>query len=265
MEAAEVNAKIAELRKKGSRVLTNSYGHYTWDIAIEAYFSEDSLVLVDVDNGVHRIFFYTVNADDLIPVIYEMPDSVGYCLEIVSKNRDEYKELLLKSGFEPLAFMMRMANPDIGELLNSPDGVMRYFNSRYGIRATREDAHAINDVFWKVFDTRVSHLLSDELLKQVIDNEQVIVERFDNQIKAILQYQKEPRKFYINQIYNRMQREVIHSILIKELQEYYKNGGKYLYAWVQEDNLSSVKFHSKYGMVHDGLWNIVYVRENANK
>ena len=67
-----------------------------------------------------------------------------------------------------------------------------------------------------------------------------------------------PKKFYINQIVNKGKREIIHAILLNRLEEYIKAGGKYLYAWVEERNIASVKFHEKYGMKHDGMWSMSY-------
>ena len=67
-----------------------------------------------------------------------------------------------------------------------------------------------------------------------------------------------PKKFYINQIINKTGKEVIHAMLLSRLDQYRKSGGKYLYSWVEEANIASLKFHNKYGMEHDGMWNLVY-------
>ena len=47
-------------------------------------------------------------------------------------------------------------------------------------------------------------------------------------------------------------------MLQKRLKDYVNQGGKYAYAWVEKNNIASVKFHEKYGMKFDGLWNMVY-------
>ena len=51
---------------------------------------------------------------------------------------------------------------------------------------------------------------------------------------------------------------MIHALLLNRLAEYAETGGKYLYAWIEDKNTASIKFHKKYGMRHDGMWNMIY-------
>ena len=67
-----------------------------------------------------------------------------------------------------------------------------------------------------------------------------------------------PKKFYINQVVNQGERKTIHAILLNRLEAYTNAGGKYLYAWVEDKNTASLKFHEKYGMKHDGMWSMIY-------
>ena len=49
-------------------------------------------------------------------------------------------------------------------------------------------------------------------------------------------------------------------MLQNRLKPYVEQGGKYVYAWIEKNNIASLKFHSKYGLAHDGMWNMVYYK-----
>ena len=51
----------------------------------------------------------------------------------------------------------------------------------------------------------------------------------------------------------------------KKIYEYIESGGKYMYAWVEENNIASLKFHQKYGMRHDGMWDLIYMCVGNNE
>ena len=100
-------------------------------------------------------------------------------------------------------------------------------------------------------------MLFDDELAEIIKEKKVIIHK-DKQIDALLQIDVLPKKFYINQVINKADKCVIHAMLLSELSKYIQNGGQYIYSWVEENNIASMKFHQKYGMSHDGMWNIVY-------
>lgn len=264
MKVKLINESISQLRKKGKRVLTNAFGHFVWDKEAECVISDESIIVFDEDHGVKRLFFYSVNLEDLCETIKNVKPDSKCCLEILTKDKDEYTNLFESAGLSLKSYMMRMANRDISSVLLCEDGVISLYEDGHGITPNVEDAATINEVLWNIFDTRISHLLSDEEIAEDIQKDQFRIEKNNKQIVSILQFIKEPRKFYINQIYNSDNSKVVHSILIQELTKYVQEGGKYVYAWVEENNIASVKFHSKYGLEHDGLWNVVYVGKDED-
>ena len=119
---------------------------------------------------------------------------------------------------------------------------------------------SINGCLHEIFDTKVSHLPSDEELSKSVERGEVEIHCDKNSaIDAILQVVVKPQNFYINQIYNGTEKKIIHSMHQKRLKKYSAQCWIYAYAWVEKDNVASIKFHEKYGFKFDGLWNMVYV------
>ena len=50
-------------------------------------------------------------------------------------------------------------------------------------------------------------------------------------------------------------------MMLNRLKKYSETGGRYIYAWIDEKNIASIKFHKKYGMEPDGIWDIIYFTE----
>ena len=55
--------------------------------------------------------------------------------------------------------------------------------------------------------------------------------------------------------------KIIHAMMLNRLKKYSETGGRYIYAWIDEKNIASIKFHKKYGMEPDGIWDIIYFTE----
>ena len=133
-----------------------------------------------------------------------------------------------------------------------------YFDKSVGRLAEPGDAPLIYDLLWKIFDTDISHLPSIDAVNASIERKEFTLYKGDNGNISLLQADIKPRSFYINQVYNGNEKRIIHAMLLNRLSEYCSQGGKYAFAWVDENNTASLKFHQKYKMKHDGLWDIVY-------
>ena len=179
----------------------------------------------------------------------------------MTRDVDEKADLLKDAEFIPIAHMMRMSVRDISQSLDETM-IVAYNNSGIGEFPDEKDAEEINNILWKLFDSRVSHLqYDDEITKSINKQEFTVHKNKVGKIDALIQAYVQPKKFYINQIYNASEKEVIHTMLRNRLKEYVDQGGKYVYAWVDRDNIASLKFHAKYGLKHDGMWNLVYALE----
>jgi hypothetical protein len=229
-------------------VVENSNG--IWLLGDEFLFSYD-------DHGINRLVFFAREWKE-IDVLLDTIDYGRYYLEFMTKDPKKYvpRDSLLTAS------MLRMANPDCRSVFAEDSIVLPYKNTERIDMAKESDADEINEILWTTFHTEISHLLSDEELIEKIREGQISIHRDQTgHIDALLQADVMPKKFYINQVVNRSDRHVIHAIVLNRLEQYITAGGKYLYAWVEEKNIASLKFHEKYGMRHDGMWSMIYSLE----
>ena len=252
MEKSDLYEKIHTARQK--RFLTNCYSMDVVENCKEVWSRGEEFMFSYDDHGVQRLVYFakTWGAVDLL---LEQLKCGHFFLEFMTKNPEEY----IPYATEMTAAMMRLANPECYRVFEEDSPVIQYKDFVAAEKATERDTEEINYILWSTFKTEVSHLLSNDELKDKIQDGQISVHRdAEGHIDAILQADVMPKRFYINQIVNRASREVIHAILLYRLEEYIKLGGKYLYAWVDSKNVASLKFHKKYGMEHDGMWSMIY-------
>lgn len=250
MDTQIIYEKIKRARER--QLLTNCYTIDLPEVADQLWMKEDDFIFSYKDQGIKRLIYFAKDwyvVDELLKLI----DSGRYFLEFMTRNPDEY----VPSGLTLIARMMRLSNLDCRSVFMEGSSVMQYMNENVGERAREEDAKEINQVLRDTFRTEISHLLSDAEMRDKVAAGQVTIHR-DDRIDAILQADVKPKKFYINQIVNKTDRSIIHAILLNRLKQYVKGGGKYLYAWVEDTNIASLKFHEKYGMRHDGMWSMIY-------
>ena len=243
---------LERIRRIGRiRHFSNCYNRKAIMNAGRIWESDESFMFSYEDHGVQRIAFFVTDYDALDRLLDGLPDG-DYYLEMMTKNPDEYSPQCMDS----VARMMRMSNPDCRAAV--ANSLLQEFTDESIVDvASSEDVIEINRLLWSVFRPEVSHLLSDEELLEIVQKHQVFIHRGER-IDAVLQAEIMPKKFYINQIINKSDKSVIHSILCRALKPYVESGGRYVYAWVEESNIASVRFHKKYGMKHDGMWSVVY-------
>lgn len=237
------------------RFLTNCYTLDAVEHCQQIWVDNDEFLFSYQDHGINRLIFF-VKTWGTVDRLLDKVRGGRYFLEFMAKNLDDYKlERALLT-----ASMMRLVNPDCHSVFNYDSRVLQYKNAVEVEKAKEQDAEEINSILWSTFHTEISHLLSNDELREKIKDGQIAVHRNadDNYIDALLQAEVMPKKFYINQVVNKGERRIIHAILLNRLEEYIKSGGKYLYAWVEKRNIASVKFHEKYDMKHDGMWSMIY-------
>ena len=239
------------------RYITNCYSMDAVEHYKNLWSNEDGFIFSYDDHGVQRLMFFVKTWEAINPLLSEI-ESGRYFLEFMTNNPDEYSP----RGAERIASMMRLANLDCRNVFESDSSVIQYKDAAIVESAKEHDFKEINEILWSTFQTEISHLISDEEMKTKIREGKLTIHKAaDGHIDALLQAEVMPKKFYINQIVNNGERKVIHAILLNRLEEYIKNGGKYLYAWVEEKNIPSMKFHEKYGMRHDGMRSLIYCIE----
>lgn len=253
MDISALRGELLELRRRRG-IITNCYTMDCLANVSRVWRQGDSLLFAWKDHGVERLVFF---ADDeaTLAHLFEMVEAGRFLLEMVTKDTRALS--VATNGLEGFTRLMRLANKDCSSVLTDKR-LLPYRDDAVGEIATQHDVSEVNRILWSTFHTEVSHLLYDDELAEVIAARGVHIHR-NVQIDAILQAEVMPKKFYINQVVNLADRRIIHAIMLKELAAYVERGGRYLYAWVEEDNIASLRFHAKYGMEHDGMWNCVYL------
>lgn len=249
----QLQANVMQLRKSGYR-LSNLYSVDVIGRASKVWESDDALAFAYADHGIERLCFVARNSDSLARLVRHL-DGGTYYVDVTSKDSNDLAEVFGPTNM--VARLQRLATRDCSNVFNGSP-VLAFQDDSIVEPARETDAREINSVFWSVFRTEISHLLSDEEMQDAIRRGQLCVHRGSDGIDAVLQTDVQPKKFYINQIVNKTDRSVIHAMLLKQLGAYVAHGGKYAYSWVEENNIASQKFHAKYGMTHDGTWNLVY-------
>lgn len=259
----KVRKKIEELQKLG-RLLTNCYSHDIIRYAEEIWDSEKAALFSYDDHGVKRLIYYALDKEELGKLLQQVGSGKEYVLDFLTRSPEENREVFEDVGFKILARMMRVSNPSCGSMLAELP-IMAYYDDTVGYIADISETQEIKEKMWSVFDTRVSHLLYDDELAEAIKRKEICIHRNEaGEIDAFVQTPAQPKRFYFNHAYSMAGRGVVHSLILKRLYRYVCEGGEYVYAWVDEENVASLKFNGKYGMRPDGMWNVVYVKENAN-
>lgn len=253
--------KIDEIRSCPGEKYTNIYtpvasaGRDDWD----AITSEHTICLLYTEGSASRVQFMSSDRNELCQVLNQLGEDTT--IDIIGRDTEQLSDIMTEGGFSVLARMQRWANKDISGVMEDKSPMrLRYGESDPGIVATEDDASDILAIYRKVFDTRVSHLPTIEELKKSIRNKEVIIHKDNDDIHTILQCTIELRRFYIHQVFNDGMKSWLHGIIFNELEKYYKLGGRYMYAWVQDTNIASQRMHAKYGMKPDGLWDMVYTK-----
>lgn len=255
MDTKNIYEKIQVARAQ--KFLTNCYSMDVVEKSNKVWSMENEFMFSYIDHGIKRLAFFADGWNSLNRLI-DMVDHGCYYLEFMTKTPKEY----VPAGTNLTAAMMRLANTDARSVFEVDSSVFQYKDSARVEEAKASDTEEINNILWSTFYTEVSHLLSnDELRKKIYEGQISIHRNSYNQIDALLQAEVMPKKFYINQVVNKADRHIIHAILLKRLEKYVEVGGKYLYAWVEDKNTASLKFHEKYGMKHDGMWSMIYCLE----
>lgn len=255
MDKQNIYEKIKTVRCQ--RFLTNCYSLDAVEYCQNVWTQGDEFVFSYEDHGIQRLIFFVKTWETFDQLLGGIKDGCFF-LEITTRKPDEY----IPEEAQLTAAMKRFANADCRTVFGSDSSVLKYRDAVSVETAKEQDAEEINDILWAAFRTEISHLLNEDELREKIKGGQITIHRnTDNRIDALLQAEVKPKSFYINQVVNMGNRENIHAILLNRLQEYQKAGGRYMYAWVEDKNTASVKFHEKYGMKHDGMWCMIYCIE----
>ena len=261
MRTKDLVERLNQIRAQAGPVYTNMYRSVASspDCDWECEGAEQTVLLFYDEGGARRLQFLTADLGELKSMLLNIRHPVT--LDIISRGITTLSDILNQGGFATIARMQRLANRDISSVFSSKSTIKNIYGTINSGGASEDDARQILDIFTRVFDTRISHLPSLDELKENIRQGEVVIHKEAGRIHTILQRTVAPKRFYIHQVYNDGEKAWLHGIMLAEFKRYYAQGGRYVYAWVQDTNIASQKMHAKYGLVPDGLWDIVYTNQ----
>lgn len=252
-----IKNKLATLKSK-CRPISNCYSTSVFELANNIWEYQDSFCFTYNDSGVERLVFFSDGEESLAKLINCTPRG-RYYIEFLTKNPNEYNEVFREEQL--ITRLKRVVNPDCSNVFLD-EKVMQFEDESVPSFPIKEDAIEINKIMWGTFHTEVSHLLTDKEMVEAIDRGEITIHRNKSgDIDAVLHVVIRPKKFYTNHAINHADKRIINAMFISRLREYYLLGGKYIFCWVPEDNIASLTWNKKYGMIHDGMWNLVYCIE----
>ena len=254
---AELLEIIASLKSIHGRIITNSFRNFSAakDKIWRVIYNSNALFILVLDNTIVRIEFFASDIYDLRALIDDLPPG-DYDMEYIYRKQNDYLASFSDLGFELYKTMQRYCNYDIGASFaecKEQIGVKIPFKEYLVL--DKGQYFCIKQLLWDTFDTRISHLPSDEELSLFIENGEFLGIFYENRLTTLLQRKLDNNRFYINQVINYAEPAYIHSIMIGELEKYILSGGKYVYSWIENDNIASIKFHKKYGLKPDLIMN----------
>lgn len=259
-----IKKEVSNIKKSGNKIITNYFTFNYNNKIINIYKDEKSIFFIIEDNMVFRGYFFSTDEDNLSLLLKKVKEEC--IVEILTKDEPlKYDNIFLSSGFVFNSIFKRYSNDNLKLKLNEsiPNKLKNLEFRKYGKIATLDDVDLLHNKLYETFDHRTSHLPEKDEIANMILNNQIVIEKENNDVVAFLIYKIEGCKYYVNQIYNSVNSEVIHSILYNSIIDSMKKNVNYAYAWIDENNIRSIKFHEKYGMRFDGLSSISYIKEGG--
>ena len=247
IEKEELHNEVVIFNKNHKILYNNFYG--VKDYLYEYFKSEHCLFIRYKEFDFYRLFVISDNADILKFSLSQLSDS-EYVINIPSKRGiDGWVDIFNSSGFEPF------------------ETYSRYFkkvNTRKipveGISfAQISDLDDISELLYNNFCKYTDHLPSVEELKQMIGNNQVLVDR-DNSGKAcgVNIFTITGTTAYGNAWIDMGDNAI--NLYLAGRNVYVDKGVKYNYFWVRDSNEKVAKMHIKMGAKADGLKDYTFIK-----
>ncbi len=261
----ELKIMMSDLKKSNKKMYSNYFNNLeTMDTKIYYVCEEKGIVFWGEENDIPRTFFYCASEEVLERLLRIVPD--GNILDIISREKEECRDVILRSGFHVYATYGRMTGyfaseetkRKVGELINNIVE-MGYYKKENTFFAKREDAEFILNKLEDIFDPVTAHLCTYEELCTFIDKKWVFVYKEGKEIKGFYIIKQEGCKQYGYQIWNGTGVEAAYSLNLRANEETKAKGDiTYGYSWVDIDNKKAVRFNRLWGSEFDGLYDVVY-------
>ena len=262
----DIRAIMSGIRKKGRKVYSNYFNQCAREEQpLKTWIMDKAVVFEWIDNGIKRIYFYSVDEEELTFVLSKV--DIGSVIDFITKDKDEISAMFFKAGFrmymEYGRFYIEESSPKLCEILKNDKKVVEdIFGQPYGEMAKVSDAEEIDFQLREEFDIYEAHFYSLEKLREHIKKGWVWVARENEKIIAAYLFEIQGCKAYGAYLYNRGGVEVMLSMINKASKFIMSQGVTYSYCWMRLDNKRIIRYNMKYnGYVSDGVYDLIYVKE----
>lgn len=257
--------KVTKLKKQNPKCLTNNFLNYnelqllSKKAKVELLYNEEAIVILDNDNNVNRVYFNLSSLENanVLSKLLDLGDlEKPYIIDCLGKEAflENLKSVFESNGINLYTKMNRWRANKLHNLLKlkQTDNMMS---------ANVDDINEINKLLNEVFDPYVSHLPSEEKLKNLIENNLVFCIKENNKIIAVFCLEllgKESIYFYQDAVRKDYQGTGIGVLLLHYSLQHYKEMKNFT-GWIEYTNQVSEKMHSFLGMKKDGLMDYVFI------
>ncbi len=240
----DVMEEITKRKKKGVQALSNFFPNAAMDkMKFEIICGNSTVVFWGNDSMVARVYFYSCDKDELIQLLREVPPKS--VLDYICKTGQVPRKEIESAGFHQVASYCKrqlMLN-QMDKVPESKKEKMLFdmYNPDCGDYATIEDLIPLQKLILSIFDPKVDHLYSNDELREMIENKEIILYKTKDQISCFYVFKREGKRLYSAFSYNNATADILYSIERRERDNARKIGMKVMYAWFNEENYKALR------------------------
>jgi hypothetical protein len=211
-----------------------------------------TILLANDEHDFYRLYFFTSDLADLEQILREadFPDETvaGYLTKAAD---DKVAAAFRQSGFNPIATYRRMITYRLPR--QRPNSALEY--------ATPADIDQVYQGLFQTFNKYTDHLPTKDRLLRYIENQWVIVNRQDGQIRGAVCFQLEGPRVNYNYLYN-LSRNALDFLRLQN--NFYgvmhQRGIHAGFLWINQSEIRLAALHETAGWRFDGLKDYFYLR-----
>ena len=244
---AEILSKRGSLKEQGKLLFSNFFG-LSDDKHYEMCESAHSLLVRYREHDFYRISAISIDLEDLKGLFNELDDQT-YVLNIPSKKDISEQMTFLKGcGFSLNGIYNRYYNKNI---------IKR--ECQDAVFAQKEDYDEIKSLLYDNFSSYTDHLPEEDDILSMIENQQVIVNRYENgKVGGLVICTIEDKSAYINVWIDKTGNGI--ALMFQTYNIIESKGISYAYLWIRSDNKNVIVLHKMMGAKPDGLVDYTFVK-----
>lgn len=264
----QIRQEMARIRRLGGRPLTNYYNqceHCAQPLMF--WGGEKSCAFMWEDNGVPRVFFYTIDKEELVSLLALTDPECS--IDFITKEKEECADLFMRAGyqrkFEYGRFIMGEKSEsaiEMNAILKSDNNICKDLYHAHMVRPAKvEEAEEVDACLRKKFDPYEAHFYDMDTLREYIKRKWVWIVKENNTIIAAYTFEIKGKKFYAAFLFNDGPVNVFTSLL-NTVNAYIANFGYVKsYCWMSLTNKRILRYNLTYnGFKFDGLYDMIYVK-----